>query len=90
MGCVWRVKKWSVSDTFGIGLTAEVGANDGLVAVRVVPDGRDGENVHGRDLKAGEPDQNVPIAVAIAGGLRIASTASFVFPFRQPSEEGHQ
>jgi len=42
-------------------LTPEVGANDGLVAVRVVPAGRDGTKVYGRTLKPGEVDTGVPV-----------------------------
>ena len=42
-------------------MTPEVGANDGLVAVRVVPAGRDGTKVYGRTLKPGEVDPGVPV-----------------------------
>jgi hypothetical protein len=42
-------------------VTPEVGANDGLVAVRVVPAGRDGTKVYGRTLKSGEIDPGVPV-----------------------------
>jgi hypothetical protein len=44
-----------------INMTPEVGANDWLVAVRIVPDGRDGTKVYGRSLKAGEVDPDVPV-----------------------------
>ena len=40
-------------------VTPEVGANDGLVAVRVIPAGRDGTKVYGRTLKPGEVDPGV-------------------------------
>jgi len=42
-------------------VTPEVGANDGLVAVRVVPAGRDGTSVYGRTLKPGEVDPGIPV-----------------------------
>jgi len=42
-------------------MTPEIGSNDWLVAVRIVPDGRDGPKVYGRTLKAGEVDPDVPV-----------------------------
>jgi hypothetical protein len=42
-------------------MTPEVGANDSLVAVRVVPAGRDGTKVYGRTLKPGEVDLDTPV-----------------------------
>lgn len=44
-----------------VNATPEVGANDWLVAVRVVPAGRDGTKVYGRTLKPGEVDPGVPV-----------------------------
>ena len=44
-----------------LNVTPEVGANDGLVFVRVVPAGRDGAKVYGRTLKPGEVDPGVPV-----------------------------
>lgn len=44
-----------------VNVTPEVGANDLLVAVRVVPAGRDGTKVYGRTLKPGEVDPGVPV-----------------------------
>jgi hypothetical protein len=46
----------------GVSLTPEVGANDALVAVRVVPAGRDGTKVFGRTLVDGEPDSGAPVS----------------------------
>ena len=40
----------------GIHLGGEVGANDAVVGVRVVPNGRNGNEVYGRTLDAGERD----------------------------------
>ena len=51
---------------FGINLTNEIGANDGLVAVRVIPASRDGNKVYGRALKIGEVDPGDPITQLIA------------------------
>jgi hypothetical protein len=42
-------------------LTPDVGANDSLVAVRVVPAGREGTKVYGCTLKPGAPDPGVPV-----------------------------
>ena len=39
-----------------LNLTGEVGADDSLIAVRVVPNGRDGSTVFGRTLNADEKD----------------------------------
>jgi hypothetical protein len=53
---------------FGLNLTPEIGANDGLVAVRVLPAGRDGNKVYGRALRVGEVDPGDPITVNPAAG----------------------
>ena len=39
-----------------LNLGPDVGANDTIVGVRVVPDGRNGNEVYGRTLDSGEPD----------------------------------
>lgn len=44
-----------------VNVTPDVGANDSLVAVRVVPAGRDGTKVYGRTLKPGEVDLGTPV-----------------------------
>jgi hypothetical protein len=44
-----------------LNMTPEIGSNDCLVAVRIVPDGRDGSEVYGRTLKAGEVDPEIPV-----------------------------
>jgi hypothetical protein len=43
-------------------LTSEVGANDALLGVRVVPNGRDGTKVFGRTLAEGESDSGEPVS----------------------------
>jgi hypothetical protein len=45
----------------GMNMTPEIGSNDCLFAVRIVPDGRDGSKVYGRPLKAGEVDPEIPV-----------------------------
>jgi hypothetical protein len=46
----------------GVSLTPNVGANDELIGVRVVPAGRDGHRVFGRTLADGEQDSGEPVA----------------------------
>ena len=46
-----------------INLGPDVGANDSVIGVRVVPDGRNGPEVYGRTLSADEPDTGVGITV---------------------------
>lgn len=45
----------------GLNITGEVGADDCLIAVRVVPNGRDGNTVFGRTLRADEKDDGIGI-----------------------------
>jgi hypothetical protein len=45
----------------GVNLTSEVGANDAVIGVRVVPAGRDGHKVFGRTLAQGEADSGEPV-----------------------------
>jgi hypothetical protein len=45
----------------GVNVTPEVGANDALLGVRVVPAGRDGQRVLGRALADGEADTGAAI-----------------------------
>ncbi len=47
----------------GVTLTGEAGADDALVAVRVVPAGHDGSRILGRTLQPGEIDPGVPIVL---------------------------
>ncbi|WP_446007762.1 hypothetical protein [Candidatus Electrothrix sp.] len=54
-----------------INITPEVGANDWVVAVRVVPAGRDGTTVYGRTLMPGEEDSGVPISYNPSAGEKI-------------------
>ena len=44
-----------------LNLSGEVGADDSLITVRVVPNGRDGNTVFGRTLKADEKDDGIGI-----------------------------
>jgi hypothetical protein len=46
----------------GVNLTPNVGANDALIGVRVVPAGRDGHRVFGRTLHPGEHDSGEAVA----------------------------
>ena len=46
-----------------LNLGPNVGANDTVVGVRVVPDGRNGNEVYGRTLNAGEPDSGEGIVL---------------------------
>ena len=54
-----------------LNLTPEVSADDMLVAVRVVPDGRDGNIVLARSLRPGEKDDGTPVVVKPALGERL-------------------
>jgi hypothetical protein len=45
-----------------ISLTPVVGANDALVAVRVVAAGREGHKAFGRTLAQSEPDSGEPVS----------------------------
>lgn len=51
-----------------INLTERVGADDGLLWVRVVPDGRDGKFVFARTLRIGEPDLGIPVTIDPSAG----------------------
>ena len=46
-----------------INLSQQVGADDSLLWVRIVPDGRDGKVVFARTLRVGESDPGVPVVV---------------------------
>lgn len=54
-----------------LNLTPEVDADDMLVAVRVVPDGRDRNIVLARSLRLGEGDDGTPVVVNPALGERL-------------------
>lgn len=54
-----------------INLSDEVGRDDSLMAVRVVPDGQCGKVVFGRSLMPGEPDDGRPIVVKPHEGERL-------------------
>ena len=51
-----------------INLSQQVGADDSLLWVRIVPDGRDGKVVFARTLRVGESDPGVPVVVDPATG----------------------
>lgn len=46
-----------------INIGPTVGGDDAIVALRVAPDGRDGNTVHGRTLNSGEPDSGQAIVL---------------------------
>lgn len=54
-----------------LNLTPEVGANDILLNVRIVPDGRDGKIVYARTLRRNEEDDGSPVFVNAADGERL-------------------
>lgn len=54
-----------------LNLTSEVGADDSLVALRVVPDGRDQNVVFARSLRPDEEDDGTPVVVNPALGERL-------------------
>jgi|SRR5215204_667648 len=54
-----------------LNLTPEVGADDALVAVRLIPDGRDGNVVFARSLRPDEKDDDTPVVVDPALGERL-------------------
>ena len=54
-----------------LNLTGEVGADDSLIAVRVVPNGRDGNTVFGRTINADEEDDG--------NGIELRSDEKLVF-----------
>ncbi len=56
----------------GIHLGPNVGDNDAVVGVRVVPNGRNGNEVYGRILNAGEPDTGE--------GITLEAGYKLVFP----------
>jgi hypothetical protein len=55
-----------------LNLSPNVGADDGLISVRIVPDGRDGNVVFGRSLRPGEADDGRGVVVAPDRGERLA------------------
>lgn len=54
-----------------LNLTPEVGVDDVLVAVRIVPDGREGKVVFARTLRPEEDDDGTPVVVNPALGERL-------------------
>ena len=56
----------------GVHLGPDVGADDAVVGVRVVPGGRSGKEVYGRTLNSGEPDTGE--------GITLNSGDTLVFP----------
>ena len=53
----------------GLNLGPNVGATDFIVGVRVVPDGRSGNEVYGRALNTGEPDNGEGILLNVGDKL---------------------
>jgi hypothetical protein len=54
-----------------VNFTPEVGADDSLLAIRIVPDGRDGPVVYGRSLLPGEQDDGSLILLRPSAGERL-------------------
>jgi hypothetical protein len=61
-----------------LNLSAQVGADDSLIAVRVVPDGREGRTVFARTLAPGEPDPGTPVVYDPAHGESLTFRASTI------------
>jgi hypothetical protein len=58
-------------EALSINLTSEVGADDALLALRIVPDGRDGNVVFARTLRINEEDDGRRVRVDPASGERL-------------------
>ena len=61
LGSLAHVMKPISVKSVSINLTGQLGENDALLFVRVVPNGRDGSTVYGRTLNPGEPDSDVAV-----------------------------
>ncbi len=70
-------------------LTPEVGANDALIGVRVVPAGRDGNKVFGRTLADGEPDSGEPVTFFPYAGEELHFPPGSVRIFLRDLDEGN-
>ena len=73
----------------GVSLTPEVGANDALIGVRVVPAGRDGNKVFGRTLADGEPDSGEPVTFFPYAGEELHFPPGSVRIFLRDLDEGN-
>jgi hypothetical protein len=73
-----------------VSLTPEVGANDALVGVRVVPAGRDGKRVFGRTLAGGEPDSGEPVSFYPYRGEELHFLPGSIQIFLQDVDRGNQ
>lgn len=65
MPCATDGSKMSVDSihSISLNLTPRVGENDALVMLRVVPDGREGQNVYARTLRSGEADGGEVVSI---------------------------
>lgn len=61
-----------------LNLSAQVGADDSLIAVRVVPDGREGRVVFARTLAPGEADPGTPVVFNPAQGESLTFRGSTI------------
>lgn len=61
-----------------LNLTPEVGANDALLGIRIVPDGRDGNTVFARTLRPGEADDGTPVVLDSSAGERFRFRQGFI------------
>ena len=57
--------------SIALNLTPDVGADDVLVAVRLIPNGRHGNVVLARSLRPDEKDDDTPVVVSPAIGERL-------------------
>jgi hypothetical protein len=74
----------------GVNLTDEVGANDALIGVRVVPAGRDGNKVYGRTLAEGEPDSGEPVSFYPYAGEELHFAAGSIQIFLRDLDNANQ
>jgi hypothetical protein len=74
----------------GVSLTPNVGANDFLIAVRVVTAGRDGHRVLGRTLADGEDDSGEPVAFYPYLGEELNFPSGSVRVFLRDIERGNE
>lgn len=66
-----QIQKPIEIEALSINLTSEVGADDALLAVRIVPDGRDGNVVFARTLRMDEEDDGRRVRVDPGAGERL-------------------
>ena len=77
-----------------INLGPQVGVNDFLVGLRVVPAGREGNRVYGRTLNHGEPDSGEGISLKVGETLEfppgsVSVTMADVDRYSEPGDDGY-